>query len=518
MSRGNNPGRANCVALDGSSVSIGALLAVAAVLLRVPFLHAPASADESGFLIVAQAWRAAGHSLYGNYWVDRPPLLLELFKLASAAGGLVPLRLLGAAAAATTVLFITFIAHRLGGRRGAAWAGLAALALLSSPILGTVATNGELLAAPLVAVGVWAMTEAVVTDDQAKMVVLTAIAGAAAAGAVLVKQNMVDVAIFAVVLVVIAVRDGRIHRAMLVPILSSFLVGGGFLTASVLLIARRLGTRPDDVFFAAYPFRIRAAHIMSTQNGTERVTHLLSLAETALLSLGPLILAALIFLIATRRLSRHDPALHAVTWAVLATSGYAAASIVAGGSYWHHYLVELAVPTSIAAGVICSVGRGRTGRGLVAATAAVALVAWGSGLFAHTRADGQVIGDAIAGSAAPGDSVVSVLGDADIAYSAGLTSPYTYLWSLPARVLDPHLSTLAATLSGPHAPTWVVIRGMRTRQWMNTNDAGPVRAHHYHRVTILCGRSIYLRGDLKRPHPAVTEQERADHCRLPLVR
>ena len=52
----------------------------------------PVSPDEAGFLMKAAQW-AEGTSLYGNFWVDRPPLLIMLFQLAHLAGGPIGLRL-----------------------------------------------------------------------------------------------------------------------------------------------------------------------------------------------------------------------------------------------------------------------------------------------------------------------------------------------------------------------------------------------------------------------------------------
>src|SRR4029077_9507232 len=70
----------------------GAVLAAGAatVVLRLPFVAAPLSPDEGGFLVLARQWHVAGPggSLYGSYWVDRPPLLVATFQLADALGGL----------------------------------------------------------------------------------------------------------------------------------------------------------------------------------------------------------------------------------------------------------------------------------------------------------------------------------------------------------------------------------------------------------------------------------------------
>src|SRR4051794_27723764 len=79
------------------------LVAALAVLVRLPFVNAPAGADEAGFLQVAHQWAPGGGSLYGHYWVDRPPLLITLYQIADVTGGMVPLRLLGCVAVAVTV-------------------------------------------------------------------------------------------------------------------------------------------------------------------------------------------------------------------------------------------------------------------------------------------------------------------------------------------------------------------------------------------------------------------------------
>jgi hypothetical protein len=72
--------------------------AAAALLVRLPLLGAPVTPDEAGFLVIARGWSEPGVALYGDYWVDRPPLLLMLFQAAHLTGGLVALRLLGALA------------------------------------------------------------------------------------------------------------------------------------------------------------------------------------------------------------------------------------------------------------------------------------------------------------------------------------------------------------------------------------------------------------------------------------
>ncbi|MCW2785780.1 MAG: hypothetical protein JWP74_2297, partial [Marmoricola sp.] len=92
-------------------------IALTAFLLRLPYLGAPAGSDEAGYLTIARQWHGAGPSLYGRYWVDRPPLLITLFQLAGA--GLPAVRLLGALAAAIAVLGIAAAARTAVGQRAA---------------------------------------------------------------------------------------------------------------------------------------------------------------------------------------------------------------------------------------------------------------------------------------------------------------------------------------------------------------------------------------------------------------
>ena len=73
-------------------------MAVGVCLGWLPFVGRSLSPDEAGYLIVGGQW-TDGSSLYGDYWVDRPPALIAIFEAADALGGAVPLRLIGALAA-----------------------------------------------------------------------------------------------------------------------------------------------------------------------------------------------------------------------------------------------------------------------------------------------------------------------------------------------------------------------------------------------------------------------------------
>ena len=85
------------------SVARVAALAVAAGLCWLPYAGRRLSPDEGGLLLLAAQW-SPGSSLYGDYFVDRPPGLIALAAVADAAGGGWALRALGILAVVATVL------------------------------------------------------------------------------------------------------------------------------------------------------------------------------------------------------------------------------------------------------------------------------------------------------------------------------------------------------------------------------------------------------------------------------
>jgi hypothetical protein len=487
------------------------LIGAATVLLRLPFLAAPLSPDEGGFLTLAGQWHAdsPGGSLYGRFWVDRPPLLVATFQLADALGGLTALRLLGALAAAVTVVAVGVTVHRLFGARPAAWASAVACGLLVAPSTGGANVDGELLAAPYVATGVAAVAISLTTPVLSRARWAAAIAGACAVAAVLVKQNMLDVFVFTAVFGLLTWRSGHVEFTRLRRLTAPWSVGAAASLLSVLGYAALRGTSPGGVFFSMYPFRIRASQVLAVRMDGSYAARLSALVEAALVSGGPVVIAALLVVLALRRTTRTQPLARPFAGAVVALTGFVVISIALGESWWLHYLVQLAVPASLAAGlVVASVPR--AGTRLVALVTTAAALAWGASLLTRTDAAGQDIGRAIAQVSTPGDTVVSALGDGDVVAASGLGSPYRYLWSLPSRVLDPQMTDLAHVLSGKHAPTWLVVRGQGTYAELSSLATRDALHSRYRLVSEVCGRTVYLRSDLVRRPP-----EGPESCRAP---
>jgi hypothetical protein len=468
-----------------------------AVAARLPFLHRPLGADEAGYLLVGGQWRPGGTSLYGSYWVDRPPLLVTLFRIAADLGGAVPLRLMGCLATVVVVLGCAHLARGLAGHRAAAWAAALAAGLCVSPLMGGLEVDGELLAAPFVVGGMVAAVVGVREHRERRAAPAAALAGAATIAALLVKQNMADVGVFATVVLLVGWRRGEVPGRRLRTAAISYAVGAALALAVTAAWTLLHGTTLSGVWDAMYPFRIRAGQLMASSGHHHHATvRMWTLLGSWLVSGGGILMAAIAWGLATRRLGG------AVVWGLVATVAFDVVSVALGGNFWHHYLIELVVPITVLAGVLVSRRLPGTRTTLVTSLA-VAAFAWSGTLTSPGTSTAATDGHAIGSVARTGDTIVTALGHADVTQASGLRSPYPYLWSLPALTLDPHLTTLDSVLTGSDAPTWFV--GVMDLRALGTPGTTTERVLHarYHRVADLHGRTVYLRNGVSRPVPVV---------------
>ena len=469
----------------------------AVVLLRLTYLVAPEGNDEGGYLAIARQWHAGGPSLYGRYWVDRPPVLIALFQLADLAGGLPALRVIGAVAAALATLGVAVAAARVAGRRAAVWSAAVTAALLASPQLGTVQVNGELLAAPFVA---WSIAGWLYAGSESgsRRSWAAAGAGALAIVALLVKQNMAEPLVFGLALAIRARRSGTLPTSQVRRLVLAGMGGGAGALVAATAWTLAHGTSPRGVLDATYLFRLRAADVLATTANRGQV-HRSTLLVTALLTSG-LTLPPLLLLGAWARRRVRGP----VVPALVATLAWSTFSVLAGGGFWDHYLVELVVPVGLAVAIL--VGQRaparrafRTPALLAALLVTVALGHWVAALGSRGSDTGQSLGAAIAASARPGDTLVSAVGDAQTVDASGLASPYPYLWTLPAQVEDPQLLQLSGLLRGPTAPTWIVTWHRPTLPASALARFDAAVAAGYRPVANLCGHAVYLSDGVDRP-------------------
>lgn len=468
------------------------LAVIAVIALRLPLVNRPPTPDEAGYLMVGAQWDADGTSLYGDFWVDRPPLLVGIFHVVSMLGGLPALRIIGCLAAGMTVLASATASGLIAGRRAARWTAVAAAALLASPLLGTVAVNGELLASPFIAWSIAATVAALRSDRARPRLLLAVTAGAVAMAALLIKQNLADAFVFGLVAIVLARRrneiDGRDSARLLVAGL-----GGAAITASgVALMSSLHGTPLGGALLAIYPFRLEAGHVMAgagRQYASPRlVILLLAFAVSGL---------AVLFVVVARGAFRRRLQ-DAASSGLMATAAFGAVSVAAGGNYWTHYLVEPIAPIAMLSGILVARNQ-RLVRLVISTIAVVSVASLAIWLAIRPPSEATEIARSIARSADPDDTIVVAYGHADLVHGSGLRSPYRYLWSLPIRTLDSDLKELNRVLTGPDAPTWFVAWG-RVKSWgINSASVENTLRRDFRKVDRICGHTIYLHNSATRP-------------------
>jgi hypothetical protein len=251
-----------------------------------------------------------------------------------------------------------------------------------------------------------------------------------------------------------------------------------------------------------YGFRSDAAAVMASWSWAAP-EHRLELLGQVALQTGLLVLLVHLAVTHRRRLRRADP----LPWAIAATAGVEVFGVLAGGNFWLHYLIALIPMVALAAGL--SVNRRTplwrwTRLIVVACAAATAVLSPITAIGAAHRTDAAyTTGRWIAASAQPGDTLVVPFTHANVINASGLMPAYPYSWSLPVRTLDPDLTLLTSTLSGPTAPTWVV-RWDDPHTW-GLDPGSRVDAAldaHYRSVAVVCGHTVWLHDGLSRPLPA----------------
>ena len=420
------------------------LLAAAACIGWLPFLWRPLSPDEGGFLIVASQW-APGSSLYGDYWVDRPPVLIGLFALADGLGDPWALRLLGTLAVVATVL-LAGVVGRLAApttRIGPVLAAGTAAIFAATPLFGGSVVHGELLALPFILAGPGRGRrglDGAVRPPRAR-----------------------------------AWRCSPASRARSRPSPSRARSTSSSPCWSSSSSPAASGCSPawSSAPLSPWPSRCRSATASARPPGTCGTPSSPSAARPPRSSpsrppsttprrfagvMGALAASAAPFVAVALlvRLRGAGDVRRPSTCAGRPSpcSRWELVVVLLGGSYWLHYLMGLvpgprpprgcgrAAPLEAGPDADLPVRRRRR----LHARAIVYVVA-----VPIDRPEAPVI-DYLKAEARPGDTAVVAFGGANILRETGMTSPYEELWSLPVRVRDPDLKTLTAVLDGPGRP------------------------------------------------------------------
>lgn len=479
-----------------------ALAALAAFALRLPGIDEPPGPDESGFLLVARSWDPQPGSLYGRYFVDRPPLLIAVFRLVDNLGGIEAIRLLGALACAVLVVVAALTARLVAGDRAIGWTAMCTAAITANPMIDPVDVKGELLGLPFVMAGCW-LALAALRRESAWVATL---AGLSASLAVGFKQSLLGGLVFASVLLVASWATGRIDVRTFARLVAGGLLGAAAHPVATVAWALAAGVDLDTLWYAVWEFRADASAVLAARQSKAASSRAVALVLVAVLSGVVLVFACFVALLPAQW--RQHPALVA---AISAGYAYDGAAIVISGSFWRDYLFALVPVTAIAAAsVIGCLERGAlvmptvvTGVVLSCGFSVVAWLTVAPG-WLGTGGGPSETGRSVAAASRPGDTLTVFGGSAHIQLASGLPSPYHHLWSLPMRTMDPELEQLAAVLSGPRRPTWLV-QATRFETWQP--EAGArlrgVVEEHYERVLRVCGdRQIVWRArGVDRPDP-----------------
>jgi 4-amino-4-deoxy-L-arabinose transferase-like glycosyltransferase len=467
-------------------------VAIAVLLLRLTYLGGPLDDDEAGYLVVARGWSPGGPNLYGHYFVDRPPLLVALYRVAAVVGWDPFVRVLATLFALLLVVSAARAAYELAGPRGARWAALVAGAFAVTPVLTAQEADGEIFAAPLVMLAISATLAAVRRPSFRAAVG----AGVAAGAAVMVKQNFVDAVVFAAVLTGTSVAGRRLAARPALRVVAGGVTGGLLVVAAAAAYVGWSRVGLGEAWTTVFGFRGAAFDVIEDHSLHAPLSRALVLVGLAAVS-GLLPMLLVLLLDAARCRFRGPP----VAWAVAATAAVELASVAMGGSYWPHYLLQLAPTAALAAGLWAPASSRL--RAVVAFTVVSAVVSTGvvtltGAAFEHSAFR---VGSWLRASGRPGDTLTVLYGHADVQEAARMGSPYRQLWTLPMRTFDPRLRHLRAVLDGPRAPTWVVVWG-DLDPW-NIDAHGLTRlalARHYHEVATVCGHPVFLHdGQTRRP-------------------
>ena len=484
-------------------------IAVASSVGWLPFVDKGLSPDEGGYLLIGSQW-SPGASLYGNYWVDRPPLLIGIFGLADRLGGTVALRLIGTAAVVGSVLVAGLLGRLAARSRSVApvvWPAAVAAVFLSTPVFGTTEVNGELLAVPFVLGGSASLLASWRSPWHHASWVWALAAGGSGAAAALVKQNVVDVFVLAIAMTLMTIGHGRTRPALL----RLACVGcGAAATALVALgYAWSRGTDPAALWDAVVTFRFDATSVIRSSANAATGMRFQHLTRDLLVSGAPAVVLA-----AAWRMRRpalppplsgsgsglpRTPYAPDLRWPATAVLAWELIAVGMGGSYWSHYLIGVVpglILVVVAAGQRSPVTRTASwwiapALTWAALVAVIGVITLGTRFSPGHGVDAQTVAY-LRSHGAVGDTIVVAFGHPDIVEETGMSSPYPELWSLPVRVRDNQLRQLNGVLAGPSRPTWVVVSGETLTTWgVDTAVAQATLDHGYREVGVTDTYRIY---------------------------
>ena len=470
------------------------------VLARASYVPKPLRNDEGGYLLIARQWHTGGEFMYGDYFADRPPLLMLIFKVASLTEWDHAIRAL----AIPFVLVFVVAGWRAGtllaGPAGGRWAAVVAAGIMCSPPLAAEQADGELFGATLVMAAIALILSAWHAGSSRSLLCWAGAAGAVAVAAPLVKQSLVEGLLLLTGLVVLGCwgRGAVRRRALLVGAAGSLGALVPCALVAVWLLVAQIA--PADAWYELAGSRgVALGELWATSpdDSIRRLGQLLVLGTVT----GLLPIVVIWLLAAGRRPKPSSPAGRLIAPLIV----FGIVGIASGGAYWPPYLLQLAPAAVLAAGALApsrsTSGAWMRGAGRTIAATAVLGTLVSAVVYATVPSawSSQRTGEWLADSRAPGDTGLVVYGLPSVLETADMASPYPHLWSAALRTLDPEQTRLRATLAGPEAPEWIVqINGFDA--W-GIDDGDRLRdlvRQRYRVVAEICGHRVWLRQDVTR--------------------
>lgn len=459
------------------------------------FLGTTPGADEGGYAVVARYANEPGPYLYGPTFVDRPPLLILLFRLAGFFGS-EGTRIMATVAAVACVLAAARAAYLIAGPRAARWAAAISAGFCSSPLLQAENANGEILAGAFVATSIALILEADRNRSNRpwRAGVVAALSGATGMAAIFVKQNFGDAVAFSVVLATAyLLTRGRV----LWTLCGSYVLGMAAVLAWALIWSQdHHGV--GALFYAMYGVRADATDAVASITSVVQLQNIAILIGAGLAS-GVFLLAFAVLRANWQRGLRRIPI---VGVGYLAAVGVEVLGILGGGNFASHYLVGLVPTISVCTGVMIANWRhGHHVWGLrwvrltsvvIVASSLISSPVAAVAEHADTNAV-QVIGDWVRTAANPDDSIAVPFSNSPVIQISHLRPAYPYNWVLLVRTRDLRLAQFIETLNGPHRPTWVVEWDLPSE--VALKPPAPIRftlRKHYQLLGELCGKNVWL--------------------------
>jgi hypothetical protein len=300
------------------------LLALTAVLLRLPFISVPMINDEGGYAYWASIWTHA-HQPYRDFEFGRPQAILLVYKAAMATvGGTVEaFRLCAALVNAVTTVILFGFARRLFSERTAFVSALAFTLFSTSPRIEGFTANAEIFTlAPLV-LNAWLVWER-----------RWLLAGVATAVAFQLKPSGIEGCVLIALWLVYSRRSWKDAFK------SAAQAASGFLLALLPALMHGLWVGWDAFWFNQYTLRtlVYAPEVTALSAQFSRLAH--ALIET----LSAFIVPGLLFVLALFGMPRPTRAF-CLCWLVAACAGMQA------GLWWDwHFFVQIVPPLCVASG------------------------------------------------------------------------------------------------------------------------------------------------------------------------